>query len=308
MRIRSHQIYPVSELYSQYKMAQAMGEVFDAFTLNFSVYIDAGRLLSEAEFQRMCRKTQVNEYATCETYDDYINAQRKHLNTVLPNNVVLTIFTDYTKSEFLRVLNGEIIISSPKRPIEGIAEQIYNSNKIEGIDVSLNDTKTILAGGKAVNLKYDDELSVANAKDAFELRKEMQDFVVEPYYICRLHYELMKGLREDAGRFRTYDVYIGSASHAFPPFETVPTRIKNLSGIDSDDNIMKASLIHAQFTNIHPFGDGNGRIGRLITYPFTNIPFEDRLEYYTALDAYGKYCSIYPLYTLLKSLGHTPTA
>jgi hypothetical protein len=302
MRIRSHQIYPVSELYSLYKVVREQGEVFDAFTLNISVYIEPGKLLDEQEFGQQCKRAQVNQYVKCETYTDYKDAQENHSNVVLPNNVVLTIFTDYTELEFEQVQDGSIIKQLPRKSINGVADQIYNSNKIEGIDVTLNDTKTILAGGKVVNVKYDDELSVLNAKDAFDLRSQMAGFVVEPYYICRLHYELMKGLREDAGRFRNHDVYIGSASHAFPSFEAVPTKVKKLVSLDSEDSIMKACLIHAEFVNIHPFGDGNGRVGRLLTHPYVNIPFEDRLEYYTALDAYGKYGSIYALYSLVQSL------
>jgi hypothetical protein len=302
MRIRSYQIYSIDDLYTQYRAAYDRQEIFDAFTLSVSVYVDAGILLSINEFKNLCKRTKINVYSECASYAQYKKLQHNHINAVLKDKTVLTIFTDYNEREFITASEGGFIQADKKTVERGMPETIFNSNMIENINVSLKDTKTILSGGKTINVKYDDELSVINAKDAFDLRAAIKGFVTSPYYICKLHYELMKGLRDDAGQFRTYQVYIGSASHVFPAYDNVPHLMERLEALKSDDITMEASLIHASFINIHPFGDGNGRIGRLITHPHTNIPFEHRLEYYMALDAYGKYQSIYPLYTLLRSL------
>ena len=304
MRIRLMQVLPKRDLYASYQEACKNGEIFDAFTLGGKVYIQSNNSLNFNDFCEKIKPVQLYQYQECESYEEYVKLQQQHINAILPNRTILTIFTNYNRHEFEQVMNGDFIKPKPKSTIKGISEEIYNSNKIEGINVSLVDTTTILAGGTAINVAYNDEISILNAKDAYRVRMLTDKILTEPQYLCHLHYELMKGLMKDAGMFRTYNVSIGSASHTFPDYTNVHHLIDRLVEIDHNNYLLKVAYLHAEFINIHPFGDGNGRIGRLFTHPYANIPFECRLEYYMALDVYGKYKNIYSLYSLLYSLNY----
>ncbi len=98
-------------------------------------------------------------------------------------------------------------------------------------------------------------------------------------YILELHKTLIKGTRGDnknPGKLRNVQNYIGrpgsTIHHAIfipPPPEMIPSLINDLlnffiSGKDNIHPLIKAAYIHAQFETIHPFMDGNGRLGRLL--------------------------------------------
>jgi len=303
MRIRDYRHYVFADIYKEYLKAHASGEVFDVYCGNYCAYIDYSQEpLSENQFMRQAGNRSVFQYTECKNFTEYRDAQRQHKGAVLPNGSVLTIFTDYTRDEFEQALSGAYVKAQARKKPQNLEESIYNTNKIEGVDVTLEDTRTILAGGEAVNVKYDDALVILNSRHSYNYRKSLPDFPTDPYVISRLHFELMNGVRNDAGKFRTGNVWIGSASHQFSRYDDVPHLMEKLCEILHDDPVMLASLIHANFIKIHPFGDGNGRIGRLITHPYTDIPHEYRLEYYAALDAFGSYESVYGLYVLLESL------
>ena len=118
---------------------------------------------------------------------------------------------------------------------------------------------------------------------------------------------MMGALLKDAGRFRTINVGVGGSegiSHVAPPFERVPQLMHQLYDWlkGSDEHLLiKSCVFHYEFEFIHPFSDGNGRIGRLwqsvILYHyndlFASIPTEsivrDHQErYYEALEKSGE--------------------
>jgi Fic family protein len=93
-----------------------------------------------------------------------------------------------------------------------------------------------------------------------------------------LHRRLMAGVRgadKQPGNFRTHDVYIGTREAGFvgarfvpPPMEHVPALMDNLVSFTSAPAVygplVDAAIAHYQFESIHPFADGNGRLGRLL--------------------------------------------
>jgi Fic family protein len=122
-------------------------------------------------------------------------------------------------------------------------------------------------------------------------------------FILELHELVMKEtlkseLNKEIGRFRSVQVYIRGVDWIPPTPEDVPKDIKNLLSWYTKNKkklhpIVIAAYFHIGFEIIHPFVDGNGRVGRLLMnfilhkngYPMINIPLERRFEYYDCLQA-----------------------
>jgi len=105
-------------------------------------------------------------------------------------------------------------------------------------------------------------------------------------------------LREDLvsqiGKYRTVQVYVGNSIPPKP--HEVPEKITNLLKWYSNNKnklhpLIVASYVHTEFERIHPFVDGNGRVGRLLInfilyknkYPMINIPNSRKFKYYQVL-------------------------
>ncbi len=148
------------------------------------------------------------------------------------------------------------------------------SSKIEGTRSTVSDVFIYEAIQES---KYDDTIEVFNyrkamiwAMTALKYRKFNLAFIKE------LHSILLKGTRGDKSRgvFRKTQVYIAGkgapieqATYIPPEPILVQEYMENLENyiLSNDENpLMKAAIIHYQFEAIHPFEDGNGRIGRLI--------------------------------------------
>lgn len=98
-----------------------------------------------------------------------------------------------------------------------------------------------------------------------------------------MHKTLMRGVRgeeQDAGNFRKRDVYIGSpgnpegARYVPPIWQTIDSHLENFEqyvNYDEKDILVQLAIVHAQFEIIHPFSDGNGRMGRIILPLFLNF-------------------------------------
>jgi Fic family protein len=129
--------------------------------------------------------------------------------------------------------------------------------------------------------------------------------------ILQLHRVLLaEDDRGIAGRLRDEAVWVGGvtpvdAIFVPPPHEHVPALLADLGGFaarDDVDRIAKAALVHAQFEGIHPFANGNGRVGRCIvhtllradgvttrtTVPVSTVLLSERDAYFAALAAYQR--------------------
>lgn len=119
-----------------------------------------------------------------------------------------------------------------------------------------------------------DFLEVSNYKKALRLRVgTYANLPISLRLIKELHHILLEGVRgeqSDAGEFRRLMVQIGRpARYVPPPVNEVPRLLDNLEKfihLDTPqyDPLIKAFIIHYQFEAIHPFSDGNGRVGRLL--------------------------------------------
>ncbi len=199
---------------------------------------------------------------------------------------------------------------------QGFAENFaYNTNAIEGSTVNLGEARDLI---KQRNLpKNKDELEtigVANAVGYIKTAKSRLDVS----FIRKLHLLCFKGTKEFAGRLRAVEVVIkdksGNIMHQGAPAADVEKLLAVMcSWYEQHKNryppLLLASLVHNEFENIHPFQDGNGRVGRLLLnyvlirhrYPPINIHVEDRQRYYRVLQAFEKKNEIVPTLKFLIS-------
>lgn len=178
-----------------------------------------------------------------------------------------------------------------------VAEQVYNSNAIENSTLTLEETQKILL---QIDLdRYISERELFEAKNLARvlsyINEKANEQALDLDRILFLHKLLLSNIRDDiAGRFRQKDEWVRVANHiALDPRQVVRKLEEMLLEYHAtvDEHIVKRiALLHLTFEHIHPFVDGNGRIGRVINnylllrdgYVPINIKYNDRKLYYEA--------------------------
>jgi len=178
-----------------------------------------------------------------------------------------------------------------------VAEQVYNSNAIENSTLTLEETEKILL---QIDLdRYITEREIFEAKNLarvvsyIDKRAKEQELTLD--VVLSLHKMLISNIRDDiAGRFRKDKEFVRVDSHIAPNPKEVTERLEKMFAeynAASHENIIKRiARLHLSFEYIHPFCDGNGRIGRVINnylliregFVPINIKFIDRKKYYEA--------------------------
>lgn len=162
-----------------------------------------------------------------------------------------------------------------------IPESVYNSNAIENSTLTLRETEKIL-----LDVAVSRDVSVREVFEAKNLarvvnyiREKSQAKEVDEDLMLLLHQMLIGGIRDDiAGRFRTRGEYVRVGTHVAPAPEHVQSLVASLiterGSNQSAYFLDQIARFHLDFENIHPFCDGNGRIGRvLISYQLLRLGF-----------------------------------
>ena len=199
---------------------------------------------------------------------------------------------------------GHLNRQSPQLRKDNRVKTIHASLQIEGNTLS-EEQITALIDNKNVVGPQKDIQEVVNAIQVYENIKNYRYTSAKSF--MKAHANLMKHLLKKPGQYRKHGVGIvkgTSVSHVAPPFENVPFLMDNLFDYlkNNDDLILiKSCVFHYELEFIHPFMDGNGRMGRLWQtlilmqeYPvFEYLPFETLIKnnqhaYYHALSVSDK--------------------
>jgi len=180
---------------------------------------------------------------------------------------------------------------------EFLLEHTYNSTSIEGTTFTKRETEGIIFDGAIIHDKtLKEHLEVKN--HAAVLRNIFTEKYTGPVsqdFVKRLHENLMQGLHKDAGSYSKYERVIRSLdialTHPKDIAEEMTILINNWNKNLSMKTIRDIADFHSSFELIHPFGDGNGRLGRILMtlqclrygYPPVIIENAKKMEYYDVL-------------------------
>lgn len=186
----------------------------------------------------------------------------------------------------------------------------YHSGKIENETITLHDTREIFENGTVINYTGDLRtlFEIKNQKDCFQylVDRIINKEEITISFILELHRQLMKGCYDDTrygkgerpGAFKKHDYVTGDGVGTAP--EEVEAELQELldevKDAEGKDVMTIAAYLHLRFEEIHPFADGNGRVGRtllnyyLMTHDFPPLILysEDKKTYYLSLAVYDK--------------------
>lgn len=192
----------------------------------------------------------------------------------------------------------------------------YNTNAIEGSKLNQNEVKDLLEKDKWPDKSKEDIAEAYGVNEAIVyIRKTKEHISLE--LIKKIHNIIFKNSKPFAGKLRKKgeDVVVidskGNIVHEGAPQSRIHHLLKELIEWYNKNKakypaLVLASVVHNQFENIHPFRDGNGRVGRILlnnilikhNLPPINIDFKNRIEYYLSLQLYEKNHDLKPTITL----------
>ena len=193
----------------------------------------------------------------------------------------------------------------------------FNTNAIEGSNIEKKEVAEILEKNKWPDKSKGDISETYGVAKAIEFIRKTGDHVSLPL-ILELHRIVFENSKPFAGKLRESGVEVavmdgrGVIVHRGAPSSQVRSLLLELvRWYDKNKNryspLVLAAVVHNQFENVHPFQDGNGRVGRLLMsnillkhkMPPINIELKNRQQYYAALQAYEKNHNLRPTIELM---------
>jgi len=220
---------------------------------------------------------------------------RQKLYELFIQKVDLALLINKVKKTYKNPLRA--IKDDPEMYNRFLVALTYNSNAIEGSTLTEKDTEEIIIKGNVLANKGQKEQQEAiNHKAALEFvfSKVKKDFKIDGDFILDVHRMIMHGVSKDAGSIRKVNVAIRGLQKKLPHYQFAPQLFKEfVSDVNKYEGnvIKKIAINHYEFEEMHPFSDGNGRVGRLVSiaqllskgFPPGVIQNKDRERYYYAL-------------------------
>lgn len=179
----------------------------------------------------------------------------------------------------------------------------YHSNATEGSTMTESDVTAVIFDHKVLrNRTAIEQREAINHQTALnflldELRAGGKGFKITPELVRATHLRLMNGIISSAGEYRNHGARISGANVPLANFIKIPSLTSKWMvrvNEETSDPIALLATSHADFEKIHPFSDGNGRVGRLILFVMALklglvppiIHKEHRVAYYKYLELY----------------------
>jgi len=182
-------------------------------------------------------------------------------------------------------------------------EYTYESNRIEGNTLTLQETQLVVEKGLTIGGKpLKEHLEAINHNEAIDFIGELvkKESVLDESTLKQIHSIILKSIdRENAGVYRKVPVLISGSTHTPPQPYLLQKLMEDYFQFYEESRksmhpVVLAAEMHERLVTIHPFIDGNGRTSRLVMnlillqhgYPIANIrgDSESRLKYYDALE------------------------
>jgi len=169
----------------------------------------------------------------------------------------------------------------------------YNTNAIEGSTITPEEARLILEDKVAPNKPIRDIRETESHAAVFWQMLKTEE-PLSGRLLLKWHKNIFRETRPDiAGRFRNYSVRVGSyVAPDWSEVESLMEQIVTFAKQSTLNSVEVAARAHYMFEKVHPFGDGNGRVGRLLMnyilwkngYPMLIIEYAKRKSYYQALE------------------------
>lgn len=195
-----------------------------------------------------------------------------------------------------------------------ISESVYNSNAIENSTLTLKETEKIIMEMEAPkNASLREVFEAKNLAKLFLLLKNRDEYKeLSKETILYFHKILMENINDNiSGRFRKKEEYVIVGMHIGSDPKNINKQITDLLVNYSSDNstyfLEKIAKFHLSFESVHPFNDGNGRIGRfIINFQFNTLGFpnvivknKEKQEYYMAFNEFNDTKTVKPMVKIL---------
>lgn len=177
----------------------------------------------------------------------------------------------------------------------------YHNNATEGSTMTESDVRAVIFENQTLrNRTSIEQREAVNHQTALyflldELANNGSNFDITPELIKATHLRMMNGIISDAGLWRNHGVRIRGAFVPLANYIKIPDLIEKWCNMVNEETTDKIGLLaqsHAEFEQIHPFSDGNGRTGRLLLFVLALklglippiLPKEKRTAYYKYLE------------------------
>jgi Fic family protein len=224
-----------------------------------------------------------------------MNSKPPYTITIKAADYLVKIVEAATRLEFGTGFKRDIKLHRKNR-----VRTIHSSLAIEGNTLSLDEVTAVL-DGKLVAGKQEEVKEVKNAYEAYDKIMTFNPYAVKDF--LKAHKLVTDGLIKESGKFRSGDVGVfdgDAAIHIGARPQFVPQLIEELFAWAEDSDLhplLKSVTLHYEIETIHPFADGNGRMGRLwqtlllakwnemfAWIPMEAVLYQNRPQYYQAIE------------------------